>query len=160
MVIKSGKSIGLEVRNARLVGQGTIRVDIYYQTASAGVYNSDGVNIYLNCGTGNVYRTRLIIPYNANYEIFVGSYDLLIDNSDTWFHITAYCQDSVNPSGYPEFTTTSESVLGYKGSYSYTGITGATTTTCTIKSSIRNMYSEEMAYRNYGGVYQIQNLFT
>ena len=158
MVIKSGKYLGLAVRNVRLVGQATVRVDIYYQTSSAGVNNADGVNIYLTCGTGYKYKTKLIIPYNANSERLIGSYDLLIDNTDSWFYVTAYCEDSVSPSGYPAFSTTSDAVLGYKGSYTYVGITGATGTTCTVKSNVRNMYSEEMTYKNYSGVYETQNL--
>lgn len=158
MNIASGKYLGLAVRNVRLVGQATVRVDLYYQTSSASIYNGDGVNIYLNCGMGNVYKTKLIIPTNANSERLVGTYDILVNNADSWFYITAYCQDAVSPGSYPAFSTNSESVLGYKGSYSYIGITGATATTCTIKSSLRNMYSEEMAYRNYQGVYQTQNL--
>ena len=158
MVIKSGKYLGLAVRNVRLISQATVRVDIYYQTSSAGVSNADGVNIYLSCGMGYKYKTKLVIPYNANTERLVGTYDLLIDNTDNWFYVTAYCEDSINPSSYPGFTTTSESVLGYKGNYSYTGITGATGTTCTIKSSVRNMYSEEMVYINYSDTKVSQSL--
>lgn len=158
MVIKSGKYLGLAVRNIRLVGQATIRCDVYYQTSSSGVSNADGVNIYLSCGMGYKYKAKLVIPYNANTERLAGTYDLAIDNTDNWFYVTAYCEDSVNPGSYPNFSTTSDSVLGYKGDYSYTEITGATGTTCTIKTSVRNMYSEEMAYINYSDTKLVQSL--
>lgn len=158
MNINSGKYIGLEVRNMRLVGQAYIKYDIYYQTSSSGVYNSDGVNVYISCGTGYRHVGKLIIGSNKNSETYWGTFHTSIDNSDSWFYLTAYCEDSVSPASYPKFTTTSPSVLGYKGDLSYAGIAGAGPNSCTIKANIRNMFSEDMTYKNYYDVYEVQAL--
>lgn len=158
MNVPSGKYLGLEVRNVRIVGQALARFDIYYQTSSSGVYNSDGVNVYVSCGTGYRHLGKLAIGYNQNSERYWGTFDFSIDNPDSWFYLTPYCEDSISPGSYPRFTVTGPSYLGYKGDLSYQGISSAGETYCTINLNIRNMFNEDMVYKDINGVYRTQAL--
>jgi len=158
MDINYGKYIGLSVRNLRLVGQALIRVDIYYQTSSSSVYNADGVNVSLSCGMGYKYIGKLIVPSGANSERYWGTFDISITNPESWFYVTAYCEDAANPGAYPQFTTTSNSAVGYKGAFNFNKIVSAGPYSCTVNVSVRNMYSEEMTFKGYDERYRTHNL--